>query len=200
MRPPVTIPADLEQRLDDPSAELPDPEDLRFAAVISLLVRSAPDDEDPHLVFIERASSLRAHAGQVAFPGGKPEPHDDDLVDTALREASEEVGLPTGGTTVLGRLRPVPTPTGFLIVPFVGWAPTGWTPRATSPEVHQILTPRLSRLADPSIHTITSRGRWRGRPYAMHEFRVHDPPVWGATALILRELLYRMDLAGDPWT
>lgn len=195
VRATVTIPDDLPQRLDDPTAALPDlPDGLRFAAVIGLMLRESTGDPDPRLLLIERSGSLRTHAGQVAFPGGKPEPEDPTLVDTALREATEEVGLPRAEASVLGRLSPVPTPSGFLVVPFVGWAPTGWQPRATSPEVHRILTPRIRQLADPAIHHVTAHHRWRGRPYAMHEFRVHEPPIWGATALMVHELLRRMEL------
>jgi len=194
MRPAVTLPEDIAACLDDVYGALPDPDDLRFAAVIGLLL-PREDERGPALVLTERSRSLRAHAGQVALPGGKPDPGDDSLVDTALREASEEVGLPETGTTVLGRLPLVPTPSGFLIVPFVGWAPAGWEPRPTSPEVWRVLTPRLSELADPAIHRVTERGTWRRRPYAMHEFRVHDPPVWGATGIMVHELLVRLGLA-----
>lgn len=193
MRRPPTIPADLAARLDDPRADPPDPGDLRLAAVIGLLLRDDPRDDDPRLLLIERSRALRAHAGQVAFPGGKPEAHDDDLVQTALREAREEVGLPPHGATVLGRLDPVPTPTGFLIVPFVGWAPMGWVPRGTSPEVHRVLTPRLTHLADPAVHRVTGRRQWRGHAYELHEYAVHQPPVWGATARMVWDLLRRLD-------
>ena len=106
---------------------------------------------------------MRSHAGQLAFPGGKPEPEDRDLLHTALREAEEEVGLDVSSVSVLGRLGEVPTPTGFMIIPFVGRVEGDWVPRRTSPEVHRILTPRLSRLAEPSIHRVTDRRRWRGR-------------------------------------
>jgi 8-oxo-dGTP pyrophosphatase MutT (NUDIX family) len=91
---------------------------------------------------IERSGQLRQHAGQLAFPGGKPEASDRDLLDTALREAWEEVGLPHAAVSVLGRLSPVPTPTGYMIVPYVGrvlgdWQPqraSGQTPRARQTE------------------------------------------------------------------
>lgn len=185
--------ADLGARLDDPTRPAPKSWDLRLAAVIGLLLRHGDDEDDPRLVLIERARSLRAHAGQVAFPGGKPEPHDDDLVETALREAREEVALPAAGTTVLGRLDPVPTPTGFLIVPFVGWAPPGWQPQAASPEVHRVLTPRLSRLSEPGVHRIAGQRTWRGRQYELHEYAVHDPPVWGATGRMVWDLLRRLE-------
>ncbi len=198
MRRPVTLPTDLARRLDDPAGALPDLADLRWAAVIGLLLREAVDDPDPRLLLIERSRALRDHGGQLAFPGGKPEPDDDSLLDTALREAAEEVGLPISDTTVLGRLQAVPTPTRFLIMPFVGWAPLGWTPRAISPEVYDIVTPRLSELADPARHRVLGSRSWQGRDYPLHEYAVHDPPLWGATALMVWELLRRLELAGDP--
>ena len=76
----------------------------------------------------------------------------------------------------------------------MGWAPPGWQPRPTSPEVHRILTPRLGELADPRVHRITGRGVWRGYRYEMHEYAVHDPPVWGATARMVWDLLGRLEL------
>jgi 8-oxo-dGTP pyrophosphatase MutT (NUDIX family) len=195
----VTLPTDLADRFDDPAGALPDSADLRWAAVIGLLLRDTVDDPDPRLLLIERSAALRAHAGQLAFPGGKPEPHDSSLLDTALREAAEEVGLPVTDTTVLGRLTPVPTPSNFLIMPFVGWAPLGWRPRATSPEVHALVMPSLGELADPARHHDRGRRSWRGHAYTLHEFAVHDPPLWGATALMVWELLRRLGLAGEPW-
>lgn len=190
--PRFAVPHDLASRLEpvDAPVRVPSELSLREAAVIALLLREAVGT--PRLVLIERSGSLRAHAGQVAFPGGKPEPDDGSLLQTAIREAQEEVGLPAEGTDVLGRLDPVPTPTGFAIVPFVGWAPPGWTPRVTSGEVAAVLTPDLQRLADPSVHRITGRGVWRGYPYEMHEFAIHEPPVWGATARMVWDLLARM--------
>ncbi len=189
------VPADLARRLDDPGAPVSEPPQLRLAAVIGLLLRaSAEDQDDPRLLLIERSSSLRAHAGQIAFPGGKPEPGDTTLADTALREAEEEVGLSRQGTLVLGRLLPVPTPTGFLVVPFVGWAPPGWEPRVASAEVSRVLTPRLTALADPAVHRVTGRGVWRGLRYTMHEYALFTPPLWGATALMVHDLLRRMEL------
>lgn len=186
---------DLRAQLDPTHAPLPDPGRLRHAAVIAILL-PAETLADARVVLIERSGALRAHAGQLAFPGGKPEPADATLADTALREAQEEVGLPEGGALVLGRLAPVPTPTGFFITPFVAQASPGWEPTATSPEVHAILTPTLTTLADPAIHRITGRGTWEGYRYEMHEFAIHDPPLWGATARMMWDLLER--LRGNP--
>ena len=185
------LPHDLAARLDplDAPVEVPPSLALANAAVVALLMRTETDVE---LVLIERAHSMRNHAGQLAFPGGKPEPGDATLIDTALREASEEVGLPPSGTRVIGRLGTVPTPTGFVIVPYVGWAPEGWRPEPKSSEVASVLTPRLTTLADPSLHRLTGRGIWHGVRYELHEFRIHEPPLWGATARIVWDLLERL--------
>ncbi len=156
-----------------------------------LMPHEVQRERDPRLVLIERAGTMRSHAGQVAFPGGKPDEGDGALVNTALREASEEVGLPLAGVEVLGRLAPVPTPSGFCIWPYVAWAPLGWQPMSTSEdEVAAVLTPRLSTLI--AAHTNEGTGVWKGFEYEMHSFAVHDPPVWGATARILWDLLERI--------
>jgi 8-oxo-dGTP pyrophosphatase MutT (NUDIX family) len=187
------VPTDLARRLDPVEAPLPSAGRLRHAAVLGVLMPGRATHEDgPSLLLIERSGSLRAHAGQLAFPGGKPEPSDPSLVDTALREAEEEVGLVRRDIAVLGRLSAVPTPTGFMIVPYVAWAPRDWQPRRCSPEVHRVLTPTLARLAEPSIHRITGGGVWDGYRYELHEFAIHDPPLWGATARMVWDLLERM--------
>ncbi len=186
----LEIPADFAARLEPFDAPLPDPRGLRHAGVLGILL--PPRAEGTRIVLIERSGSLRAHAGQLAFPGGKPEPDDASLLDTALREAEEEVALARGDATVLGRLAEVPTPTGFMIVPYIAWAPAGWEPVQASPEVHRVLTPTLDLLADPAVHRITGGGVWEGHRYVMHEYAIHEPPLWGATARMVWDLLERL--------
>lgn len=185
------FPADLGRRLEGVHDPLESPEPLRHAAVMALLSADA-DPHDPTLLLIERSRALSSHAGQLAFPGGKPEPEDESLLDTALRECEEEVGLRREGVVVLGRLAPVPTPTGFMIVPFVARAPSGWQAAPTSPEVHRILRPRLRTLVEPGVHRTQGARTWRGRRYVLHEFAIHDPPLWGATARMAWDLLERV--------
>jgi 8-oxo-dGTP pyrophosphatase MutT (NUDIX family) len=188
---PLRIPGDLARRLTPEGAPVPDAGGLRHAAVLALLVPGA-GKADVGLVLIERALGLRAHAGQLAFPGGKPEPHDASLAHTALRETEEEVGLDRRVPELLGRLDPVPTPTGFMIVPFVAWAPARWRPQPTSPEVRKVFVAPLARLADPQVHRIAGFRAWRGHRYEMHEFAIHEPPLWGATARMVWDLLERL--------
>ena len=186
----VQIPRDLGLRLDALDAPQVDPAPFRHAAVLAALLPG----ELARLVLIERASSLRNHAGQLAFPGGKPDPEDRDLLDTALREAEEEVALPRAQLTILGRLTPVAVPTGFVITPYVGVVDGEWTPRCNDAEVRAVLTPTLQDLADPERYRFTGTREWQGRRYSLHEFRIHDPPLWGATARMVHDLLRRMDL------
>ncbi|PRP90161.1 putative NUDIX hydrolase [Enhygromyxa salina] len=186
------LPADLGLRLDGVHDELDDPGHLRFAAVIGLLLEHEAASEGPSLVLIERSGALRQHAGQIAFPGGKPEPDDRDLLDTALREASEEVGLPRELVSVAGRLSPVPTPTGYMIVPYIGRVRAAWQPERASAEVERVLTPSLRTLMDPAIHRLTGTVDWQGQSYDLHEFAIAEPPLWGATARMVWDLLERI--------
>jgi 8-oxo-dGTP pyrophosphatase MutT (NUDIX family) len=179
----------LGRSLDGVHDDLGDPGRFRFAAVIGLLIGA---QTDPSLVLIERSGQLRQHAGQLAFPGGKPEPGDRDLLDTALREAWEEVGLPRELVSVMGRLSPVPTPTGFMIVPFVGRVLTDWQPHRASSEVERVLTPSLRMLMEPGVHRETGSVEWEGKTYALHEFRIAEPPLWGATARMVWDLIQRI--------
>lgn len=170
-------------------------EPLRTASVLALLTPEGEADErdgGPGLVLIERSAELTNHAGQIALPGGKPEPGDRDLWHTALREAEEEVGL-AEPVDPLGRLGPVPTPTGFWIVPFVAVAPPSFRPVPNSGEVARVFVPSLARLADPRIHRIEGRVPYRGRTYDLHSFDLGlRVPLWGATARVVWDLLRRL--------
>ncbi len=195
------LPPDFGSRLESIHDELPEPGhiqaasgpiQLRFAAVIGLLLEGPAHADDPALLLIERSSELREHAGQLAFPGGKPEVGDRDLLDTALREAEEEIGLPRELVSIVGRLHSVPTPSGFMIVPYIGRISTDWQPRGVSSEVERILTPSLRSLMDPAIYRMTGRVQWQGQPYDLHEYQISKPPLWGATARMVWDLLDRI--------
>jgi 8-oxo-dGTP pyrophosphatase MutT (NUDIX family) len=192
----VQIPRDLRLRLDAVDGPLADPSPLRHAAVLAPLLPGTLE-LGPRLLLIERAGNLRAHAGQLAFPGGKPEPTDRDLLETALREAEEEVALPRAQVEILGRLAPVPVPSGFMVVPYVGLVHGPWQPRIQDSEVKSVLTPSLLELCDPALYRLTGHHEWRGIHYALHEYRIHEPPLWGATARMVFDLLARMGHAPD---
>jgi 8-oxo-dGTP pyrophosphatase MutT (NUDIX family) len=141
------------------------------------------------MLFIRRSELLSSHRGQVAFPGGRVEPSDKNLLATALREAQEEVALSPGAVTVLGRLSTVRTnTTGFLVTPFVGLIESAAQLRADEREVAEIFTVPLSSLADPTLrgeHHWDSQGARRVFPAIFYQGKV----IWGLTLRITEELL-----------
>lgn len=143
------------------------------------------------VLLTKRASHLRNHPGQIAFPGGKVDAGDADAVAAALREAEEEVGLPRGNVAVLGTMAAHETVTGFLITPVIGRILAPFTPRPEAGEVDEVFTVPLAHFADPGNFRIEGR-RWRGR--MRHYYVAPWGPyyVWGATARILRALADRM--------
>ena len=172
---------------------VPPPADARRSAVLILL---GSDERGPDVLLLERASTLRAHAGQVSFPGGRTDPTDADAVATALREAEEETGLVPDGVVPLAVLPDLYIPpTGYLVTPVVAhWAdPTAV--RAVDPaETAAVLRVPLAVLADP-------RRRLQVRHpsgYVGPAFRVAGLVVWGFTGGLLSTVLH---LGGweRPW-
>lgn len=136
------------------------------------------------LLLTKRASHLPQHAGEVSFPGGRREPGDDDLLDTALREIEEEVGVPRELVEVDCCIDDVDTTTGFVIRPYLGEIPFPFDFEIQQEEVAEIILAPLEELADPGIHEIRSYG---GRD--LHYFYFDGYTIWGATAEILARYL-----------
>jgi 8-oxo-dGTP pyrophosphatase MutT (NUDIX family) len=137
-----------------------------------------------------RASDLRAHSGQVAFPGGKIDPGETPG-EAALREAREEIGLEERFVESLGWLDPYLTGTGFRIAPLVALVEPGFALKVNRLEVDEVFETPFAFLMDPANHRLDER-EWQGRRrrfYAMpHEGRY----IWGATAGILRNLYEKL--------
>ena len=141
-------------------------------------------------VMTERRADLRRHAGEISFPGGRQDHPDENLRETALREAEEEIGLPSGEVELVGALPPVGTfVTGYRIFPFVGVIRAGhaWTPQET--EVEQVLELSLAELANGYESRRLIR---KGVPIKTPTYTVGAHLVWGATARIVQELLGRL--------
>jgi 8-oxo-dGTP pyrophosphatase MutT (NUDIX family) len=168
----------------------PPPAHAREASVLALFY---PHAGEWHLVLIERASTHAddRHGGQIGFPGGRVEPTDPSLEYAALREAEEEVGAPAADIRLLGRLTELYIPvSNFLVHPFVGWLDHQPRFRRQASEVNAILEVPYATFRDLSNfrHTdlqLTPRILLREVPY----FAVGEKVVWGATAMMISELL-----------
>ncbi len=171
--------------------------DLRQAAVLVGLIAhpSAP----PTVLLTRRTDALRHHAGQVSFPGGRIEPWDAGPAAAALREASEEVGLPAQLVEPLGYLDPLLTLTGFRVLPVVAWIAPGFVPRADPSEVAEVFEVPLEVLLDPArLERIEIA--LGGRPRHVLQYRYEQQRIWGATASILFNLRERLALAPNGRT
>lgn len=173
----------------NPDTVLPKGRKLRPAGV---LIAVDLTEGAPQVFLTKRSSALKHHPGQIAFPGGKQEDTDADVVAAALREANEEIGLPAGLPQVLGTLPIHETVTGFLVTPVVAVLTEPFDIMADAGEVEEVFRVPLSLLSDPANYIIQSR-RWRGA--RRYFFTVPYGPyyIWGATARMLRGLAARMD-------
>jgi 8-oxo-dGTP pyrophosphatase MutT (NUDIX family) len=141
-------------------------------------------------VLTRRREDLRRHAGEISFPGGRQDDTDPNLVDTALREAAEEIGLPADAVEVVGALQPTPTiATGYAVYPFVGLIAPGreWTLSAR--EVAEVLELPLRAVRDGYRRQRLIR---RGLPIRTDTYVVGEQLIWGATARILSDLFDRI--------
>jgi 8-oxo-dGTP pyrophosphatase MutT (NUDIX family) len=151
----------------------------------------APADGEPHAVFTRRRADLRRHAGEISFPGGRRDPEDADLRETALREAEEEIGLPRAAVRLLGELPQTSTfVTGYVIHPYVGLIPVGLAWRVSEREVDAVLELPLRVLRESRTRTRMQR---RGISFETDAYIVDEHLIWGATARILEHLLERQD-------
>jgi 8-oxo-dGTP pyrophosphatase MutT (NUDIX family) len=140
-------------------------------------------------VFTKRQADLRRHAGEISFPGGRQD-LEEDLRETALREAEEEIGLRRELVTLAGGLPPISTVvTNYAIYPFVGMMEPGWGLEANPAEVESVV-----ELALPDLVAGFERKRLirRGVPIKTGTYTVQGNLIWGATARILGNLLERL--------
>ncbi len=173
---------------------LPD-EQARGRAAVLIPIINKPE---PTLILTQRAARMDSHAGEVAWPGGKQDPEDDNLAETALRESHEEIGLPPDKVQVVAELRPFISKYGLLVTPFVGLVQHPVRLTANPDELDCIFQVPLSWLkSDPRTQTdIVSRF---GETHKVPVYHFDGFRIWGLTAMILWEFMVEgmgMDSSG----
>ncbi|NWG17915.1 MAG: CoA pyrophosphatase [Chloroflexi bacterium] len=161
----------------------------RQAGVLVLLY---PDAGRWQIVLTRRTENLRGHSGQISFPGGRRDPQDDSFTATALRETHEELGLCPPDITVIGLLTPIYIPpSNFEVFPTVGTLPSPPVFEPNPLEVAEVFTFPVDNLLDARYKS-TEEWVFQGARVWIPYYTVQTHKVWGATAIILSELEYRL--------
>ena len=165
-------------------------DDDRLAAVLVPLIWY---DSDWQILMTKRAAHLSHHAGQISFPGGVLDAGDKGLIDTALREAYEEISLTPTSVRVMGSLQPVRSPAGFVVQPFVGiiGGDSFFELQPNPAEVDSIFTLPLAHIGQPDNFSLVPReADGRGNSYwVVSHFNYY---IWGLSARILNDLGQRL--------
>lgn len=177
---------------DHAVAGLPRPE--RPLTPAAVLVPIVLHESGPSVLLTQRAAHLLHHPGQISFPGGRSEPEDDGPVDTALREAEEEIGLDRAYVEVVGYLDLYQTVTGFLVTPVVAFVEPGFTLTPDGSEVAEVFEVPLDFVLDAGNHTRGSR-LVDGHERQFYVLPYRQRYIWGATAAMLVGLARRLDPA-----
>lgn len=174
----------------DLNADVKPPLDRRVRPA-GVLVAIAPRPSGAVILLTKRAPTLKHHPGQIAFPGGKVDKGDADPTAAALREAREEIGLPSNLVDVIGTLPPHETVTGFQVTPVLALVEKLFIPVPEQGEVAEIFEVPLAHVLDQDRYSIQSR-RWRGARRAYFTVPWGPYYIWGATARVLCALSDRM--------
>lgn len=172
----------------DPRAQMA--EDFKAAAVLVALT----EREEPGVLLLHRPSTMRAHPGQVALPGGRIDA-DETPIDAALREAHEELGIDPALVRVIGQTDRYATGSGYDITPVIGVIPPDLVISPNPTEVAQWFEAPLAFVLDPANHHLKTF-EWQGRAVNYFEIQWREHRIWGVTAGMLRNLSLRLGCHG----
>jgi 8-oxo-dGTP pyrophosphatase MutT (NUDIX family) len=164
------------------------PDDPVAAAVLIAVTNRAV----PGVILTQRPETMRKHAGQVAFPGGRMDEDDANLIAAALREAEEEVALSPHAVSIIGMTDSYRTITGYEVTPVIGVIAPDLPLIANDDEVAAIFEAPLAFLLNPANHRTQSLD-WQGRKRRYYEIMWEDRRIWGATAAMIVNLSRRLD-------
>lgn len=162
----------------------------RLGSIPAAVLIAIVDRTEPTLLLTVRTDTLRHHAGQVAFPGGRADPGE-TAIDTALREANEEVGLDPARVDVIGCADAYRTITGFVVVPVVGIIPPDLPLVASDGEVADVFEVPLAYATNPINHAVRTMD-WKGETRRYYDISWGKRRIWGATAAIIVNLARRL--------
>jgi 8-oxo-dGTP pyrophosphatase MutT (NUDIX family) len=155
----------------------------------AVLIHLYPENEDVYVTFIKRAPDKTVHSRQISFPGGKTEELDASFIDTALREAEEEVNIKRNKVSVLGELTPIYIPpSNFDVYPYIGYT-TSKPKYVLNHEVDRLILAPLTSLLSPENRAYKTIKHRTGNNYVVPCYKVGEDIIWGATAMILSEFL-----------
>ncbi len=181
---------DAHKKLSPPHRIIPDVNSLNDyrTACVMLLIKNIRDK--PHLIFIDRADDGHVHSGQISLPGGKTEHFDHDLMQTALRETKEEIGIAENQIDVFGKLSPIYIPpSNFLVHPYAGCIVSETAFNRDEKEVKRILEiPLHDFFSDGAVNLSAQHQTHRGIVTAPC-YQLHGVKIWGATCMITSEFL-----------
>ena len=183
----------IEQRLRDYRLR-----DLPLQLPEAAVLMPVTDEPEPSLILTVRSSAMPTHAGEVAFPGGKRDPGDIDLLNTALRESHEEVGLTPHDVQVLGQLSPLPSRYGMKVTPFVGVVDPHVQLIAEPGEIASIFRVPLGFFLDEEPDMSNPVDVF-GRRLCIPSYYYEDKRIWGLTAFMILDLLNHVFDAGIPY-
>jgi 8-oxo-dGTP pyrophosphatase MutT (NUDIX family) len=152
----------------------------------AVLLPLSMKDGEYNVLLTKRTEHLNHHRGEISFPGGSADPDDSDLLQTALRETWEEVGIAPEDVEILGVLDDFYSVHNYLVTPYVGLFPTNYPLRINSWEIERVLQVPLSHLLRPEVFR-TEAWNWKGRQHPVHFYTYGEDEIWGLTAAILKQ-------------